>query len=128
VTRAASTRVAHRLAHPACPNGATSWAQCDHLAKYQFGQCKANVGDREPHPCSRWAVSESGWCGQHYTSELERVKRERLAAEKQLQLDKRINAYLEHVMEHPSIWDSERPPKGMAKAVRKGPHRLTAPA
>lgn len=96
-------RPAHKTGHPGCPH--TSWAACDLSLRVAFGQCKAITGDREPVPCTRWAVADDGWCWQHYVSESERVKREARAASRQLQLDQKITAFLEWTKEHPSVWD-----------------------
>lgn len=116
------TRRNHKEAHPECPH--KSWAACDRAQQMRYGQCKAITGDREPTPCTRWAVSENGWCWQHHVSELERVKREERIAIRQAELDARINAYLAWTQGHPSVHDSPSDPR-----YRKGkPYRLLDPA
>ena len=145
-------RAPHKVAHAVCPNGAKDWYACDRLEKYRFGQCKAVVGDKEPTPCSRWAVGEEGWCWQHYSSELERIKRDERSAEAKLQLVQQIDEFIARTKLHPSIWDGEHVPgpsrytaipevvlapavgveptavgfgdRGAAMARRKGPHRV----
>lgn len=101
-----AARGQHKVAHPVCPHA--SWAACDAAEKVRFGQCKAVVGDREPTPCTRWAVSEEGWCWQHYASEKERIIREAAQAERKLQLMQKIDAYLEKIARMPSVWDGVR--------------------
>ena len=117
-----------------------SWAACDAAAKVQWGQCKAVVGDREPVPCTRWAVSDSGWCWQHYASETERLKREADAIAIRKSQQDRIDAYLQWVAEHPSVHDGRplsrptAPPPfkdtvgkvvGTPPPTRKGPRKLS---
>jgi len=91
----------------------------------QYGQCVAITGDREPVPCTRWAVSEKGWCWQHHVSELEKTKREERIAIRQAELDSRIETYLAWVRDHPSVHDSMRDSR---KPLRRKPFRLDAPA
>ena len=138
-------RPPHKTAHGlACPYGVFNWADCDAAAEHQWGQCKAML-DSKPEPCTRWAVAEEGYCGQHYAARIELERRTVRIAIERAALDARIDAYLARVAEHPSIWDGEHTPRGVAAGAglepatsrvttdrsttelpRKGPHRLTA--
>lgn len=61
-------------------------------------------GDREPVPCTRWAVSEDGWCWQHYASEKDRVKREEHIAIAKEELNFTIDAYIAMSVDNPWKW------------------------
>lgn len=141
---AGSRRPQHKVAHPECP--APNWASCDLLEKARFGQCRAVVGDKEPVPCSRWAVTEEGWCWQHHASEKDRVIREEREAEAKLQLLQKIDAFLRMMKDDPSYgWqppltpavvstvglkgiEKGEPPALPAPRIRKPPYRLDATA
>lgn len=116
-------RPPHKTVHQPCPFGAFNWAACDEAASHQWGRCKAIVGKTEPESCVRWAASDEGYCGQHYTARVENDKRKARELVSQLQLDERISSYLAWRAEHPSVWDV----MGVASSAppRKGPHRLT---
>lgn len=93
----AARRPAHKLAHAQCPYGQANWADCDAAASHRWGRCKAEVsrkGSSEPGECSNWAVSDDGWCGQHFNAlaekELERARR----AERKLQWDKAADEFI----------------------------------
>jgi hypothetical protein len=98
----AARRPSHKTGHPECPHA--NWADCDSAQKIVFGQCKAVVGDKEPVPCTRWAVGENGWCWQHYASETEKVKRESRSAEARVELNERIDSYIAMSSEDPWFW------------------------
>ncbi len=83
----------------------TSWDRCDLAEKIKFGQCRAITGDKEPNPCGNWAINVYGWCGVHYGSELERVKREERANLSREERNERIETYLAWRETHPSVWD-----------------------
>lgn len=88
-------RPQHKTAHAPCPNGATNWADCDLAVAHQWGHCKALVdGKPDPHECTRWAVAEAGWCGQHYAGETERILSEARAAKHRADVTARIDAYI----------------------------------
>lgn len=71
----------------------------------RFGQCRAMVDDKAaPHPCTRWAVSETGWCGQHYASEVERERREQRETKRRDELNARIDAHIAMAQENPWFW------------------------
>ena len=137
-------RPAHSKAHATCPYGQINWADCDKASEHRFGHCKAAVGKFEPEPCSRWAFEEDGYCTQHYVARVEADKAEARKAITRAELDARIEAYIVMSAEHPSVWDSDRAPKGMAAGAglepatsrvtadrsttelprKKGPHRI----
>lgn len=75
----------------------------------RFGQCRAMVDHKTgPVPCTHWAVSEKGWCGQHYVSEVERERRATREAERKAELNARIDASLRAKGEEPhncNGWD-----------------------
>lgn len=139
-------RPQHRTVHKPCPNGKTNWADCDAAVAHQFGKCIAFVGDKTPEPCSRWAFDAKGYCGQHYISMTEAARKAERIAIAQQELSYRIDAYIAYTAEHPSIWDSPRPPRGVAPGLgaapstvvlettapteaprqRRRPHRLTS--
>ena len=121
-------RPPHKTAHVPCPYGQTNWSDCDVAHAHRFGPCRAVVGDREPEPCSRWAADEDGWCAQHWTALHEKQKQKAREAERKLQLDQRIAAYIEWTREHPSVWDSPNAPKGVAAGagVEPATSRVTA--
>lgn len=100
-------RSPHKVGHPECPHA--SWAACDKAAKVAWGQCKAIVGEKEPEPCSRWAVSTEGWCWQHYVSEKDRVIREDRIAIARAEQAARIDEYIAWVADHPSVHDTRLP-------------------
>ncbi len=81
------------------------------------------VGKHSPEPCTRWAVAAEGFCEQHYLSKVEDEKRKAREAAHTLQLNERIDAYIEMRKEHPSVWDT-----GMAAGAGLEPttSRLTA--
>lgn len=133
-------RPAHKTAHQPCPYGALNWVDCDAAAAHQWGHCKVMVGDREPSPCTRWAFDAGGYCGQHYVSMKDTELKKAREAQRQLQLQQRIDEYIRWAASHPSVWDSRR---GMAageglepstsrvttdrsttELPRKGPHKL----
>jgi len=91
----------------------------------RFGQCVAVTGVRAPTPCVRWAVSESGWCWQHYASKLERIRREEKEAARMALLNSRADAHIAWTAAHPSIFDN---PGDAKYRKRKPPFRLEAPA
>ena len=94
-------RSPHKTAHPKCPHA--NWAACDTAQKVAFGQCRALVdGKPEPHPCSRWAISEDGWCGQHYASEKEAEKRASRIAIAREEMLGRIDSFIERIAADPS--------------------------
>jgi hypothetical protein len=97
-------RPKHPTGHPRCPH--PNWAACDRAVAARFGPCKALVGNENPHPCTRMATGEEGWCGQHVISELERERRESHIAIRQAELDRRVDRFMEWVKDHPSVWDS----------------------
>lgn len=111
-------RAPHKTAHGVnCPYGVFNWADCDAAAEHQWGRCKAIVGKHEASACTRWAVSDEGYCEQHYVSKVETEKKAARIAIARAELDSRITAYLNWTASHPSVWDRMR--------KRKGPHRLT---
>ena len=122
----ADRRKAHKLVHAPCPFGQFNWADCDEAAAHQWGKCIAIVGEREPTPCSRWAMDSDGYCFQHFVSERERVKREELAVATRADLYARIDAHLAWVAEHPSIHDSPNAPKMGRYAGGEIPHVVLA--
>lgn len=97
----------------------------------------------EPRACTNWAVADDGWCGQHYISLHEKVRIKARDAERTLQLNARIDAFLEKTQRADYDWwsvlgraaDSTRGLQGVTPIVvkvapprvRKGPHRLSAP-
>jgi hypothetical protein len=111
-------RLAHAKGHPGCQF--TSWAACDKSQQMRWGQCVSITGDREPTPCTRWAVSEKGLCGQHYASVTERQRKEAKEAARMADMNARADAYIAWSRDHPAIW-GDRP------RVRKRPHKLTVP-
>lgn len=113
-------RPSHKQGHPNCPF--TSWSACDKAVQVRFGQCVAVVGDREPTPCTRWAVSEQGLCGQHYASVIERARKAEREAARMADINARVDAYIAWVKDHPSVHDN--PPKEGA-SVKGKPFRLT---
>lgn len=98
-------RPPHATAHKPCPFGKTNWSDCDTAASRQWGLCKAQTGDKEPKPCTRWAMDADGWCGQHFASRMEAERRARLDAERKAELDARIDAYIAMMAECPSLHD-----------------------
>ena len=58
----------------------------------------------EPEQCSRWAADDTGWCGQHYVSEYDRVRHEERAAREREELNARIDAHIAMVQENPWFW------------------------
>jgi hypothetical protein len=90
--------------HPDCEF--TSKAACDKAQQIALGQCRAMVDDKDPHPCSRWAISETGWCGQHHASEVERALQTERRTAKRVELDARISDHMAWVATHPSVWDT----------------------
>jgi hypothetical protein len=100
-----SRRPPHSKAHAVCPYGVFNWGDCDFKASHRFGQCTVMVGDREPEQCSRFAFDERGWCGQHYASSVERIKKAERIAIAKASLDQRINQYIAWRSTHPSIWE-----------------------
>lgn len=111
-------RLPHPKGHPNCPF--KNWAACDRAQQMRFGQCRVMVGDREPSPCTRWAVNDNGLCGQHYASELERERRAKRAAVISAAMAERIEAYLSWTAKHPSVHDSPKDPKYR----KRKPYRL----
>lgn len=118
------TRPSHAKGHPNCPF--KSWAACDKAVQMRFGQCIAVTGDREPVPCTRWAVAKNGWCWQHYASEAERIKREEHIAIRKTRLNAVVDEFIAWSKGHPSVWDTKKRPDEAPK--RKGPHRLDVSA
>jgi hypothetical protein len=137
----------HKVAHPTC--AFPSWSACDKAEKVRFGQCKAMVGDKDPVPCTRWAVSEDGWCWQHYSTEKDRIAKEAEKQLRQFQFQQEVDRYNAWRKDHPSVWDFppgiRLPPPSDASTVglagvppycdcckvvgvkptqRKGPHQL----
>jgi hypothetical protein len=140
----AQRRAAHKLAHAQCPFGASNWSDCDALAAHRWGQCKAMVEDKAgPHPCTRWAQDEDGYCGQHFLAQHDAEVAQKRAEERQLQLAARIDAFLVKSADPNYKWwealtPSAESTRGLpgpgsvgvvmepVKArVRKLPHRLT---
>jgi hypothetical protein len=140
-------RPQHKAVHRPCPYGKTNWQDCDTAHDHRFGQCRAMVADKKgPHQCSRWAGGDEGLCGQHLVAEIEASIRSKHIAIAEAELSYRIDAYIAYTAEHPSIWDSPSPPRGVAPGLgvepsrvvlettpppeaprqRKGPHRLTS--
>lgn len=105
-------RALHRIAHPGCPHA--NWEKCDLAEKVKYGQCKSVVGDREPTPCTRWAVAADGWCWQHYASELEKQKRSAREAQAQLQLQTRISAHIKRTEDDPWFWVEKLTPSALS--------------
>lgn len=100
-------RPAHKRVHAPCPNGVFNWSDCDTAVAHQWGKCKALVGKHDPEQCSNWAVSEVGWCGQHYASAIEsEAAAKRIAIERET-INERIDSYIEWVAKHPSIHDTQ---------------------
>lgn len=123
-----SRRQAHKAAHNPCPNGVYNWADCDAKAAHAWGPCRAVVGKHEPEPCSRWAVDDKGWCGQHYTALVEGERQAARIAIERASLDARISEYMDWVKDHPSVWDRKvdalAPTTQTGIVPRKGPHRV----
>lgn len=122
-------RKAHKLVHGlTCPYGAFNWADCDKAAEHQWGPCQAVVGKHEPEPCSRWAADDKGYCGQHYVAKVEGERAAERIAIAKAEMDQRIDAYIEWSKEHPSVWDSQLAPRGVAAGAGLEPatSRVTA--
>lgn len=102
-----SRRPAHKIAHAQCPYGQFNWSDCDAAAAHRWGRCKAEVerkGASEPGECTNWAIGEEGWCGQHYTSRREKELRAAREAERKLQLDAAIDAFIEKASDPGYEW------------------------
>lgn len=79
--------------------------------KEAMGRCVAMTQDKEPKPCSKWAssmIGESGYCGTHAGTVLNRQIEAERAALKRLALDRRIDDYMAWAAEHASVWDSRK--------------------
>lgn len=90
----AKRRPPHAKAHKPCPFDKANWSDCDLAASRQWGLCKAQTGDREPKPCTRYAMDSDGWCAQHFASRVEAERKAAAAAARKAELDARIDAYL----------------------------------
>lgn len=91
----------------------------------------------EPRPCANNALDEAGWCGVHFSSEIERQRRAAKQAVITADLNARIEAHIAMSAADPWWWlkhitpsrDAERGLQPYATAspvrrVRKGPHRV----
>lgn len=134
----------HKAGHPECPH--PNWAACDRAVASRFGACKAMVEPKgkEPRQCSNNALEEDGWCGVHFASEIERIRKAERAALVSADLNARIEAHIAMTAANPLWWldqikpslDAERglPPYSKASPTvvnplrsaprRKGPHRV----
>jgi hypothetical protein len=97
--------MAHK-GHPGCPHN--SKAACETARKIAVGQCSELVGDKDPHPCTRWGVDlidGRPFCGQHITAKA--IEAASLAARqaKQAAINARIEQYIAWREMHPSVWD-----------------------
>lgn len=98
-----------------------------------------NPAKGEPRPCVNNAHDESGWCGLHFTSEIERQRRTAKQAVITEELNARIESHIAMSAADPWWWlkhitpsrDAERglqpysktSPK-IVKLLRNGPHRV----
>lgn len=125
-------RPAHKLAHAQCPYGVFNWSDCDAASAHRWGRCKAMVEvkrNEEPRECSNWAISEEGWCGQHYATEQEMAMARARKAEKQLQFEAAFQAFEELKARDPWHWlkalstsaEATRGLKGVDPKVVAGP-------
>lgn len=111
----------HKTAHATCPFGKTNWADCDEAAAHQWGRCIAITGDREPTPCTRWAMDPDGYCFQHFASRMEAAKREEKAKVEAERRERAITAFLALTAACPSLHECpHRGPNGkrLHKKVR----------
>lgn len=97
--------MAHRN-HPDCPYPTKT--ACDAAARSALGPCSAFVGEREPHPCGKWAVVVLGdqpLCGQHANAAALQVDQAGREARRRAVINARIDRYLAWTADHPSVHD-----------------------
>jgi hypothetical protein len=93
--------------HPDCIYN--SKAACDRARREAMGRCAEMTGDREPSPCTNWAVEEVGGrkvCGQHARTLALAVDQENRRIDRMNELNRRIDAHLAWVADHPHVWDA----------------------
>jgi hypothetical protein len=105
----AARRPAHKVGHAVCPYGATSWAQCDDLARDAYGRCSALTAKAEE--CEKYAVPEAElngrrYCNQHATAIAIQAAEFARQSKLKVDLDRRITSHLAWIAEHPSVWDN----------------------
>lgn len=118
-------RAPHKKAHAECPNGATTWGDCEKAEKEARGRCVAMT--EAGNECSNWAIDEyedRGYCGQHYESAVNRALKRRKEEVRQAALRVGIEEHQAFTREHPSVWCSRpagwRPGDRVADCVCQG--------
>lgn len=97
--------MSHR-GHPDCPYPTKK--ACMDAQKAALGPCSAFVGEREPHPCGKWAVVVVGdqpLCGLHANAAALRLDQRGRELRRRAEINTRIDRYLAWTADHPSVWD-----------------------